>query len=121
MCVLLNCMCVCVFSSHLFWKSGVWTYQSGAHIFCFAEECRKGFLIPLPSEVLALIFLARRIQLFLSLVDRDVIFCGLTIRSSPIGHLKKENLSYRDSNSRPNVSKIYEITNLTTKATGSII
>ena len=35
--------------------------------------------IHLPSEVLALIFLARRIQPFLSLVDREVEFCVLTI------------------------------------------
>ena len=32
----------------------------------------------LPSAMLALIFLARRIQLFLSLVDREVEFCVLT-------------------------------------------
>ena len=44
------------------------------------EEGHTGFLIHLPSEVLALIFLARRIQLsFLSLVDREVEFCVLTI------------------------------------------
>ena len=35
------------------------------------EEGHTGFLIPLPSAVLALIFLARRIQPFLSLVDRE--------------------------------------------------
>ena len=35
----------------------------------------------LPSAVLALIFLARRIQPFLSLVERDVEFCVLTIQS----------------------------------------
>ena len=38
-----------------------------------------GFLIHLLSAVRALIFLARRIQPFLSLVDRDVEFCVLTI------------------------------------------
>ena len=37
------------------------------------EEGRTGFL-HLPSAVLALIFLARRIQPFLSLVDRDIEF-----------------------------------------------
>ena len=42
------------------------------------EESYTGFLIPLPSVVLALIFLARRIQPFLSLVDREVKFCVLT-------------------------------------------
>ena len=41
------------------------------------EEGRTGFL-RLPSAVLALIFLARRIQPFLSLVDREVDFCVLT-------------------------------------------
>ena len=34
-----------------------------------------GFLIHLPSAVRALIFVARRIQPFLSLVDREVEFC----------------------------------------------
>ena len=38
------------------------------------EEGHSGFL-HLPSAVLALIFLARRIQPFLSLVDREVEFC----------------------------------------------
>ena len=42
------------------------------------EEGHTGFL-HLPSAVLALIFLARRIQPFLSLVDRVVEFCVLTI------------------------------------------
>ena len=37
-----------------------------------------GFLIHLPSAVRALIFVARRIQPFLSLVDREVEFCVLT-------------------------------------------
>ena len=38
-----------------------------------------GFFIHLPSAVRALFFLARRIQPFLSLVDREVEFCVLTI------------------------------------------
>ena len=38
------------------------------------EEGHTGFLIHLPSAVLAFIFLARRIQPFLSLVDRGVEF-----------------------------------------------
>ena len=38
------------------------------------EESRTGFL-HLPSAVLALIFIARRAQPFLSLVDREVEFC----------------------------------------------
>ena len=36
------------------------------------EEDHTGFLVHLPSAVLALIFLAGRIQPFLSLVDREV-------------------------------------------------
>ena len=42
------------------------------------EEDHTGFL-HLPSAMLALIFLSRRIQSFLSLVDREVEFCILTI------------------------------------------
>ena len=38
-----------------------------------------GFLIHLRSAVIALIFLLRRIQPFLSLVNREVEFCVLTI------------------------------------------
>ena len=44
------------------------------------EEGNTGFSIHLLSAVLALIFLARRIQPFLSL-DREVEFCVLTIKS----------------------------------------
>ena len=42
------------------------------------EEGHTGFLIHLPSAVLAFIFFARRIQPFLSLVDCEVEFCVLT-------------------------------------------
>ena len=38
------------------------------------EEGHTGFLIHFPSAVLALIFLARKIQPFFSLVDGDVEF-----------------------------------------------
>ena len=41
------------------------------------EEGHTGFFIHFPSAVLALIFLAGRIQPFLSLVDREVEFCVL--------------------------------------------
>ena len=45
------------------------------------EEGHTGFFIHLevPSAMCALIFLARRIQPFLSLVDREVECCVLTI------------------------------------------
>ena len=43
------------------------------------EEGHRGFFIHLPSAVRALIFLARRIQPFLSPVDREVEFCVPTI------------------------------------------
>ena len=39
------------------------------------QEDHTGFLIHLPSAVRALTFLARRIQPFLSLVDREAEFC----------------------------------------------
>ena len=43
------------------------------------EQGNTVFYIHLVSAVLAFIFLARRIQPFLSLVDREVEFCVLTI------------------------------------------
>ena len=68
----LKCVCVCVFSSHPFWTS--MDVPAGVT----QEEGHTGFLIHLPSAVRALIFVARRIQPFLSLVDREVEFCVLT-------------------------------------------
>ena len=69
-----TCVCVvCVFSSHSFWTS--MDVPAGVT----QEEGNTGFSIHFLSAVLALIFLARRIQPFLSLVDREVEFCVLTI------------------------------------------
>ena len=65
---------VCVFSSHPFWTSSSLDVLAGVT----QEEGHTGFLIHLPSAVRALIFVARRIQPFLSLVDRGVEFCVLT-------------------------------------------
>ena len=67
------CVCVCVFSSHSFWTS--MDVPAGVT----QEEGNTGFSIHLLSAVLALSFLARRIQPFLSLVDGEVEFCVLTI------------------------------------------
>ena len=72
---LCNGECVCVFSSHSFWTSSSLDIPAGVT----QEEGHTGFLIHLLSVVRALIFLARRIQPFLSLVDREVEFCVLTI------------------------------------------
>ena len=66
-------VCV-VFSSHPFWTSSSLDVPAGVT----QEEGHTGFLIHLPSAVRALIFVARRIQPFLSLVDREVEFCVLT-------------------------------------------
>ena len=73
-CIHSLCVCVCVFSSHSFWTSSSLDVPAGVT----QEEGHTGFLIHLPSAVRALIFVARRIQPFLSLVDREVEFCVLT-------------------------------------------
>ena len=58
-----------VFSSRLFWTSSSLDVPAGVT----QEEDPTEFLLHLPSAVHAtIIFLARRIQLFLSLVDREV-------------------------------------------------
>ena len=64
------CVCVCVFPSHSSWTSSSLDVPVGDT----QEEGHTGFLIHLLSAVRALIFLARRIQPFLSLVDREVEF-----------------------------------------------
>ena len=66
---------VCVISSHSFWTSSSLDVPAGVT----QKEGHTGFLIHLLSAVRALIFLARRIQPFLPLVDREVEFCVLTI------------------------------------------
>ena len=72
---LVYCVCVCVFASHSFWTSSSLDVPAGVT----QEERHTGFLIHHLSAVRALVFLARRIQPFLSLVDREVEFCVLTI------------------------------------------
>ena len=66
------------------------------------EEGHKGFLIHLPSAVLAIIFLARRIQLFISLVDREVEFIVLHLDLLGVFFVlvlsERKNPSYRTSN-----------------------
>ena len=64
-----------VFSSHLFWTSGLLDVPAGVT----QEEGHTGYLINLASAVHALIFLVRRVQPFLSLADREVECCVLTI------------------------------------------
>ena len=64
------CVCVCVFSSNSFWTSSSLDVPAGVT----QEEGHTGCLIHLLSAVRALIFIARRIQPLLSLVDREVEF-----------------------------------------------
>ena len=65
-------LCVCGFSSHLFWAtSSSLDLPAGV---TQEEGDDTGFFIYLPPAVRTLIFLARMIQSFLSLVDREVEF-----------------------------------------------
>ena len=73
--LLLELLALYVHSSHSFWTSSSLDIPAGVT----QEEGHTGFLIHLLSAVRALLFLARRIQPFLSLVDREVEFCVLTI------------------------------------------
>ena len=50
-------VCVCVLSSHLFWTTGLWTYQPGSHRRKITQEENHTGCLHLPSAVLALIFL----------------------------------------------------------------
>ena len=66
-------MCVCVFFPFILDVRLLDVSAGGTQ-----GEGHTGFLIHIPSAVFALIFLARRIQPFLSLVDCEVEFCELT-------------------------------------------
>ena len=70
-----------MFSSHSFWTSSSLDVPAGVT----REEGHTGFLMHLFSAVRALLFLARRIQPFLSLVDREVEFCVDLIVLHPLG------------------------------------
>ena len=70
--------CVCVFLPIYSGRQACGRIPAGVT----QEEGHTGFLIHLPSAVLALILLARRIQPFLSFVDREVEFCVLTLFKS---------------------------------------
>ena len=90
--------CVYVFSSHLFWTSGLLDVPAGVT----QEEGHTGFLFHLPSAVLALIFLVKRIQSFLSLVDRFIFFSeeksqlpGFELTSQRLRRFRGYQLSYR--------------------------
>ena len=63
-------VCVCVFFPFILDIKFVGRTSRG-----HTGEGHTGFLIHLSSAVRALIFVARRIQPFLSLVDREVEFC----------------------------------------------
>ena len=67
--------CVCVFSSRSLWTSSSLDVPAGVT----QEEGHTEFLIHLLSAVRASIFLVRRIQPFLSLVDCEVGIYVLTI------------------------------------------
>ena len=75
------CVCVCVVKLHItFFPFILDVRLVDVPAGVTQEEGHTGFLIHLlPSAVLGLIFLARKIQPFLSLVDREVEFCVLTI------------------------------------------
>ena len=60
---------LCVFSSHSFWTSNSLDVPAKVT----QEEGHTGFLTHLLSAVRALIFLTRKKQPFLSLVDREVM------------------------------------------------
>ena len=100
-------MCVvCVLSSPFFWTSYLWTYGRG-------HTGGRSHRISLPSFCGAcLIFLARRIQPLLSLVDREVEFCVL--HELIVLHLLLGIFFFvsrhRDSNSRPNTRRFRGLT-----------
>ena len=103
---------MCVFSSHSFWTSSSLDVPAGVT----QEEGHTGFLIHLLSAVRALIFLARRIQPFLSLVDREVEFLCTndSIVLHPLGifififkFFSEKNLVCRDRTHVPTCQRLH--------------
>ena len=105
-----------LFSSHSFWTSSSLDVPAGVT----QEKGHTGFFIHLLSAVRALIFLARRIQPLLSLVDREVEFLRTNdlIVLHPLGifyfhlfiylfiYFSEKNLVYRDRTPVPTCQKV---------------
>ena len=95
-----------MFSSHLFWTSSSLDVPVGVT----QEEGHTGFPIYLPSAVRALVFLVRRIEPFLSLVDREVdLFTNDLIVLHSLGiffFFSEKNLVYRDRTHVPTCQKV---------------
>ena len=118
---------MCVLSSHLFWTSGLWTYQPGSRRRKVTQDFSSAFVLlrRLPS------FFSREgfSQVFLSLVDREGEFGVLTNYSSfstrLVGHflflffVRKNPSSCDDTEIRTHnpTSEGFEVTNWTTEAT----
>ena len=97
------CVCVCVFIKlHIRCVCVFFPFILDIKFVRRASRGHTGLLIHLLSAVRALIVLARRIQPFLSPVDRQVEFCVKRLFFS----YKKSRLP--GSNSRPNVPEGYE-------------
>ena len=97
-----------MFSSHSLWTSSSLDVPAGVT----QEEGHTGFFIHLLSAVRALIFLARRIQPFLSLVDReDEFLCTndlIVLHSLDIFFFffSEKNPAYRDRTHVPTCQKV---------------
>ena len=105
------CVCVCVCCHPIYSGRQVCGRTSGVT----QEEGHTGFL-HLPSAVLALIFIARRIQPFLSLVDCDVEFCVQSFSTCWaffFFFLRKSPGSFDETEVRTHVptSEVFEVTN----------
>ena len=74
-----HCVCVCVVIPFILDVRLFVDVPAGVT----QEEGHTGFFIRLPSAVLVLIFIARRKQPSLSLIDREVEFCVTTNQSFP--------------------------------------
>ena len=105
-------MCVYVLSSHLFWTSDLWTHQPGSH----GKKVTQDFL-HLPSAVLALIFIAKKIQPSLSLVDRQVyrilytVICRVSLvrYCNSLEHTRRTVASKIVKMLCPRIAGIYEV------------
>ena len=106
-----------LFSSHLFWSPSSLGIPAGVT----QEEGHTGFLIHLPSAVYAFIFLARRIQPFLSLVGREVEFCvlhSLGVFFVFCFFFSEKNPFYWDRTHFPTCQKVTWLSPLSYRATG---
>ena len=109
------CVCVLIFLSTVVCVCAFFQLILGVKLVGRTSRGHTGFIIHLPSAVRAFIFLARKIQPFLSLVDREVglrknpSLPGFELTAQRVRGLRGYQLSYREKKRKEKKKKLLTV------------